>query len=469
MAHQPKSNKMKREDKLRRESMRRKKKDFHNQNSPLVQKAREEARIQKAIDILSASKAGTRNPKETLKAIYGGKKVYLTNSSPLRSYLDLFNEITNKDEKEALFRLLNHCLDQNATFIDKSRITNNRSFKNALKGVAAFHDFWIRPLEDWKATSYNTNRQFSSLLRHLFGKYNIPSFMDDAFFVGNALQQDWFIHIGAGNNIRTAPRLPIPLTKKSAHLMMEAPDDFDINGALRWGQIKSMGGDERLIRAILKTRIGNIFTDNEFWESVFRWFMENPMLDTEQYAPIIDYIYHQKFIASVPNEDPTGPFFVPPQPNMSMKKRDVAATIKAMEEWHKQTGRNRSGDKHDNNWWASSGIPEFFYEEGESQKRIYSITELLTVAELKQEGEAMHHCVGSYSYSCSSGRCSVWSMKVRNPDNSLVRLLTLEVDNSSRSIRQSRGKYNALPNIKSNDIMNRWATAAGLTVSRWLI
>ncbi len=463
--HTPKSNKMKREEKGKKERLRRER-EQKLKNSFAARREREEARIQKAVSLLSASKQGTRNPKEALKAIYSGEKIYIPSSSPLACYHTMFTNTRSQAEKDALFRLLGHCVDMGVHFVDSARIHGGRSFANAVRGLAFFHEFWIRPLEEWEPPSYNTRRQFNSLARHLFSKYPIPAFMDDAFFSGNATHQDWFIHVGGGANIRTAPNLPIPLTKKSAHHMMEAPSDFDISGAIRWGQIHAMGGDERLVRAILKTRINNVFTNNDFWESVFRWFMTNPMLDTAQYAPIIDYIYHQKFVPSVPNEAPNGPRLLPAQPNLSMKNRGVDATIKAMEEWHKQTGRaRRGGDKY----WEGSGIPEFTYEEGEHNKKLYTVTELLTAVDLREEGSAMSHCVGSYAHSCSTGRTSVWSIKQVNPDGSVNRLLTVEVDNASRSIRQARGKFNERPGFKANDIMNRWATAAGLTISRWLI
>jgi hypothetical protein len=459
----PKSNKIKRQEKERKEKLRQERKQKKLRNSRSFKKAREEAQIQKAVAILSASKAGTRNPKETLKLLYKGENIYVPSSSCLRQYKELFNSehLLNKD---VIYHLLSHCIDQGVEFFDHGY--NNRTFTNAIKGLTFFYEFWIRPLEDWKPTSHNTYKQFSSLARHLFAKYPVPVFMDNAFYSGNSIHQDWFIHVGTGNNIRTAPQIPIALTKKAAHHMMQSPSDFDINAAIRWGQIHAMGGDERLVRAILRTRINNVFVNNDFWESVFRWFMENPMLDTAQYAPIIDYLYHQKFVPSIPNENPIGPRLLPAQPNLSMKKRSVEATLRNMEEWHKRAGRaNRGGEKY----WEGSGIPEISFEEGEHNKKVYNISEILTAKDLREEGTAMCHCVGSYAQSCASGRTSVWSIKQIDSDGSTIRMLTVEVDNQSRSIRQARGKYNERPAGKAYDIMRRWSVAAGLSISRWLI
>jgi hypothetical protein len=44
--------------------------------------------------------------------------------------------------------------------------------------LAIFENEWIRNPEDWKIPSYNIKKQFSSLLRHLLCKYDVPAFMD---------------------------------------------------------------------------------------------------------------------------------------------------------------------------------------------------------------------------------------------------------------------------------------------------
>jgi hypothetical protein len=460
--HKPKSKKSKKEQKLKRERLRNEREEARR-NSPTAQKERKIRQKLHAVQILAQSKAGTRNPKEAIKALYNGEKIYIPTSSPLHGYQTMFSimEHRNKADKNALFHILCHCENQGVSFYDTQR-QGGRSFSNALIGLATFHDFWLRPLEDWEPPSYNIHKQFSSLVRHLLAKYDVPLFMDDAFYTNNSAHQDWFIHIGTGNNIRTATNLPIPLTKAMAHHFLQAPNDFDVMAAIRWGQVIAMGGDERLVRAFLQTRIGTSFVNNDFWASVIQWFMENPMLDTAQYAPIIDWINHQKYTPSVPNPDENGPRMLPAQPNISMKKRSVDATIKAMEEWHKQTGRARRGAEK---YWEGSGIPEFHYEEGEHNKKIYTITELLTAKELQEEGAAMLHCVGSYSHSCATGRVSIWSMK----EGYGTRMLTIEVDNATKVIRQARGKYNEKPKGKAGDIMNRWAMSAGLNISRWLI
>ena len=74
----------------------------------------------------------------------------------------------------------------------------------------------------------------------------------------------------------------------------------------------------------------------------------------------------------------------------------------------------------------------------------------LSAKELAVEGRSMHHCVGSYVSNCKGGNTSVWSMQVQMPeDDETHRVMTIAVNNGSRSVSQARGKCNALPSGKT--------------------
>jgi hypothetical protein len=201
---------------------------------------------------------------------------------------------------------------------------------------------WIRPLEAWHASSHNRRRQFSSLARHLLAQYPVPGFMDSAWFrsdKGSYRMRDWFVHVGSGRNIRTA-KTPIRLTKRMAHYLLEAPDDYTIESALRWGQVHALGGDRRLTEALLSTRIGDSFENDDFWGSVIRFFIANPLLDRSHVGPIVDYLLHQKYET---REMLVGPGVVeqlpPPQPLLSMRGRTPESLLKHVELWHHEMGR----------------------------------------------------------------------------------------------------------------------------------
>jgi hypothetical protein len=339
---------------------------------------------------------------------------------------------------------------------------------DALANLARYQTHAIRAVKDWEPSSYNLKRNVSDFARHLYAKYHIPLFMDEAWYGANDREQGWFIHIGQGQNIRTAMGLPLPLTKKEAHLMMQAPKDFKIKEAIRYGQILNMGGNEPFVRTLFKTRVAVDFNQNEFWTSVFRWLLANPMLDTAHYATIIDFLYHQRF---VPDRVDGQGQMVCAQPNLSMKNRDPEATLRQVKTWHRQVNRERRV-VHYNSYkpvdkWATSGIKPYYHQNDED-KCIYRISEILTYNDLLSEGRTMKHCVGSYSHSCATGRISIWKFEVVNKQGTDKRL-TVEVENGTKTIRQARGKCNVLANASDRFWLNNWCRVANLKISNYLI
>jgi hypothetical protein len=113
--------------------------------------------------------------------------------------------------------------------------------------------------------------QFSSLAQHLLARSPVPPFMASAWFdlpPGEQLpQHDWYRHLGRGENIRTA-KLPLRLTRAMAHLFTQAPHYFSAVAALRWAQVRGLGGSPALARAVVGTRLGKVLENEEFWESV---------------------------------------------------------------------------------------------------------------------------------------------------------------------------------------------------------
>src|SRR4029077_4063924 len=213
------------------------------------------------------------------------------------------------------------------------------TFVDGLLALARHARSWIRLPTGWKPLTHNARRQFSSLARHLFADWPVPTFMDSVWFSGNGRgavqQQEWFLHIGRGQNISTAD-LPLSYTKRMAHFFMQAPADLTVEAALRWGQIHGLGGSERLARAIIGTWLGTSFGHDDFWVTVLQFFIANPMLDLAHVGPIIDYIEQQRFVSQ---DVLVAPGVVerngPAQPNFMMKGRTPASLLRQVEAWHR--------------------------------------------------------------------------------------------------------------------------------------
>jgi len=325
---------------------------------------------------------------------------------------------------------------------------------------------WIAPLEDWRPASHNARRQFSSLARHLLARYPVPAFMDQAWFrrdAGSERYREWFVQLGDGRNIRTLAT-PIPFTKAMAHHFLEAPDNYAIEGAIRWGQVHALGGGARLTAALLGTRIGYRFASNEFWTSVIRFFVANPLLDRQHVGPIVDYLYAHKFET---REVMVGPGQVvvhpPPQPGLTMRGRTADTLLAQVERWHRELGRASGAEKL---YFRRSGVKELSLKTGKEGESEWRIRELLSGADLLTEGRAMKHCVASYARSCAAGHCSIWAMELSTQLGREKRQ-TIEVTREG-VIVQCRGKQNRLPTPAELDIVKEWARFAGLTVSPYV-
>ncbi len=344
------------------------------------------------------------------------------------------------------------------------------TFVAGLLALARHWQSWIRPIHDWRPQSHNCRRQFSSLARHLLAEWPLPAFMDSVWFLGSTAEatrrQAWFLHVGRGRNIRTAD-LPLPFTKRMAHHFLQAPADLTVDGALRWGQIQGLGGSERLARAIIATRIGNSFEHDDFWLTVLRFFVANAMLDLAHVGPIVDYIHNQRFVAQ--------DVFVAPgvierrgaaQPNFTIKGRTAASLLRQVDSWHRTLAQATQSATD----WPPSGIAGFEFVEGTERsgnRRIWTITELLSSKALVAEGREMKHCVASYARSCARRIYSIWTMEAKSFEGR-SKVLTIAVQNQSRTIWHARGKCNALPAEKHLGILRRWAEQAELSVGTYL-
>ena len=359
----------------------------------------------------------------------------------------------------------------------RSKLLDSKIYFKALAGLVEFKSAWVRDYKDWDPKSHNVHKQFSSLVRHLLANYDVPLFMDTAWVIDNQpyfskdlerYHREWFIHIGQGQNIRNAGHLPFQLTKMMAHHFLQAPDHYNIGDAFLWCLVKAEGGDSRLADSLLGTRVRSNFGQgaetfmtllekHEFRVSTIRFLIKNPMLDTEQIGPILDYVYQQKYTPVRGGG--------PEEPNFSFTGRTVDSLMKQVERWHRQLGKEKKGGDL---IWKPSFIRGLEYLEGTpgtNSFRTYTIHEILNSKELSEEGRAMHHCVASYAHSCASGKSSIWSLQLHQHDGNW-RLLTIEIE--QKSIRQVRGPYNRMSNQKEKDILRRWASKEGLSIASYL-
>jgi hypothetical protein len=198
-------------------------------------------------------------------------------------------------------RLLHHVRRQ-ATPVrpaaDARRLDRCTRINAGLFALALHHADWLRPVEAWQPSRANPTPQFTALAHHLFALYPVPAFMTSAWFQvppdGPHAEQRWYKHLGLGHSIRTAD-LPLPFTRAMAHHFSQAPHHYTVSAALRWAQVRGLGGEDPLARAVVATRLGREFGNEEFWLKVLRFFVHHPKMDTIHVGPVVDFLWHQRF------------------------------------------------------------------------------------------------------------------------------------------------------------------------------
>jgi len=404
---------------------------------------------------------------EQIRALnYDARKHYNSQSSDRMHLGDTLNSI--------LDLVLSSRAEQKNTFLDlalylyrNTKLFDTKKYVDGINQIVHWKVFWIRDYTDWKPKSHNPDRQFGSLIRHIFCKYPVPSFLDKAWLeMANHGYIEWFLHIAEGNNIRTLKTLPFPITKMQAHHFLDTPDSWELPKALLYGQVIAAGGTPRLAEALRKTQISAMGTcivgRQEFVLSVINFFIKNPMFDLNQIGPAVDYIWNQKYISQhvIVERGQPQQILPPPQPNFSMTGRSPNALLAQVERWHRQLGKETKGG---NLQWNRCPIKEFQLVEGAGPKsKTWRIIELLSSKELADEGRAMHHCVASYAQSCARGSITIWSLRM-NDHTGNWRLLTIEVSN--KAVVQVRGPYNRMSTQQEHSIISRWAQKEGIKVA----
>ena len=161
---------------------------------------------------------------------------WLPNSLKVR---EAFRECETPEQSDALSRLLiavgtkKTKMFEEYYHVQKYGKNQLNSYFSAILLMARYCDKWIRQPEDWQRNSHNASRQFISLAKHLFAKYDIPDFMHSAWFEEResnwklGIEPEWYIHVAQGGNIRTCNNLPIPMTKKNGAYISTGTKHFD--------------------------------------------------------------------------------------------------------------------------------------------------------------------------------------------------------------------------------------------------
>jgi hypothetical protein len=344
----------------------------------------------------------------------------------------------------------------------------------ALKGIKSVYNEKIRSIQSWTPKKVNYKTVLVDLLNHLFTIYKTPTFLINGFIINNLESMLLFIHLGNGKSMKTFPFIPeFNIPKKALHHLNTTPNYCTYNEAFRRTQIIHLGGDDKLFRLLMSTKLEfitnninkNRIKDEPFWESVIKFFIEHQMMNPDKVPEIIDYIYDQKFTLKR-KPGPNGTLVnEPDQPNFTMKGRTPMSLIQHSDDWHYFITMNKKREQ-DAKEWEPIDIPDWEFKEEHIK---YEITQLTKTKELIAEGNKMHHCVASYASSCIKKWCSIFSFRITNHNQGKFAdpEVTLEIRNNT--IVQAKGRYNKNPHPYHMQMIKSWANTNGLKISNYIV
>lgn len=342
------------------------------------------------------------------------------------------------------------------------------------------HENWVRPLDAWKATSKNPRVLFASICRHLLCQYPVPPVLENAlalhpYFTYKEASVKWYLWIGRGGNLSKCPEVPIPFHKKAAHLLFQAPRNLKFFNALRWAQIRAMGGSATLARifatfyeddegakipipeetffALARIFIRGKCTDRRFIEKAFElaeWgtkgWIDLPWTAVRRWVNI---------------EPPTG-FHLKGTTLDSLKRRiqeleDYKSHLSAQAEMLRKAseGRKQREDrKTGKRKWTGTAMKTITLKD--KRGKTWQITELTNAKELGREGQKMRHCVFNMWQKCLAGQNSVFSIEWTRDHLTWQKAATFMISMKTGDLVEIKGKANREPTDDVKAVHEYW-------------
>jgi len=343
---------------------------------------------------------------------------------------------------------------------------------------------WVNEVSTWKPRGKAVKTLLRGLIQHLICKYPMPGYWYSVWFEGTEPAQNYygvaqdaegavvdtslirnFVKLAQGSGMYKLVKegdFPVALTKKQCHALMQQRKTNTVPHAVRWTQVQSFGGERRLAEVLCDSNWGEACSgrdSEEFQATVIQWFCAQGMLDMTQIGPIIDYIENCRR----ENEE------------WSISGRTAVSLMRDMGEWHRNLVIERRGAraaaytaryKPPPEKFEPSGFQEWFESRKTKDSRgrqiheNHRVGEILTYKGLLEEGRDLHHCVSSYGHNIARGATSIWSYS-----KDKEKLLTIELHNPTRTLRQIRGTRNRMPTSAEMLYVQKWAREAGVVIA----
>ncbi|HRI60618.1 MAG TPA: hypothetical protein PK228_12865, partial [Saprospiraceae bacterium] len=205
-----------------------------------------------AIQQLKAHNQRTRSGANTLLHLLRAGQLTPQNAAPfaaqplVKTYLDLAQAKQSRHTSKVLLELVQVLSKHQSELLD---LPDNVL---KIKRIAEIMPAAQRPLDQWRPIGKSANHKMLSLQQHLFKRYPVPPFMENAFLTTADKYANWYIRWTNGQSPRSFEDAPMPISRRMAHELQFAPTQLDVPDALRWAQARSLGATQQQALAIVQ-------------------------------------------------------------------------------------------------------------------------------------------------------------------------------------------------------------------------
>lgn len=347
----------------------------------------------------------------------------------------------------------------------------------AVARMASYSRRWIRQPEDWEGENSTCPHVIlHSIASHLFCRWELPLFFSSAWLVKGDLtylEREWYCRVGAGESFRALPGMPPSITSRALHLAREAPPCLTIRRALRWGQVKALGGSEAFLSEVLSSRMVNDLSNDAVWSRLFEKLISSPVCHPGSFGIISDAL--MEVIEEDGWERARDLVSRPYRELLAHCRRYWLAILDIVRagsaEWSRidiqcPGVRAELRERMSKRWTRLPGAKPFkgMVQEGK-MSGMFHIVELTHQWQLVQEGFRMRHCVATYGPPCTANSCSIFSVRTEEivgGKRVTTSHLTIEVWRRTRTVVQVRGRRNSYCNPERVPLLRTWAAEMNL-------
>lgn len=356
-----------------------------------------------------------------------------------------------------------------------------------IQNVCMLSAFWVRSPQDWDKS------EGTDLLEYLFVEYDAPAFLKPCW--QNVVNEDslkWllcYVLYAQGGSLKVlATHFDWAVSShKLWHQLYLCSADMSPQEAVLYAEFKRLGGWDEDFGALMENPSYMIDLleptseeAREFWYDTCRWAISKQFdLLPNELREILWWARHQytefarhgesyrlqgrsqsKLLESVAEYREEQRKLEQARARLAERARQVSMAREEERERLREEQATRDalvqqyrGDYYDyedlsiNVEWKS----HHWNWSNSANGRSWSFRELTTSEELRAEGEAMGHCVGSYSLSCLDGDSAIFSVLIDD-----LPTFTIEVDPRKKTLVQAQGYMNSEPTKSEARVITLW-------------